>query len=161
MTRKGHFVLVGVLWLALSAVLLGYGLLSGPRLVVRWSTETEVETAGFNLYRADLPDGPGEQLNSQLIAAAGDPVVGADYSFVDTGIDSGRRYYYQLEEVELDGETNHGEWMDGEAPAGESWLIGLGSFSFLLGGFFLAKGFQPPPQPIAVGMADFGNETGK
>jgi predicted GH43/DUF377 family glycosyl hydrolase len=73
-----------------------------------WETGTEVDNAGFNLYRAAAPDGPYAKINDALIAAEGDPVAGASYSFLDKGIPVGV-YYYKLEDVDLNGTTTlHG-----------------------------------------------------
>jgi hypothetical protein len=73
-----------------------------------WETGTEVDNAGFNLYRANAPDGSYTKINDALIAATGDPVAGASYSFLDKGIPVGV-YYYKLEDVDLNGtKTLHG-----------------------------------------------------
>ena len=67
-----------------------------------------MDNAGFNLYRAAAPDGPYTKINAALIAAEGDPVAGASYSFLDKGLAAGT-YYYQLEDVDLNGTTTlHG-----------------------------------------------------
>lgn len=72
-----------------------------------WETGTEVENAGFNLYRALLKDGPYSKINDALITAQGDPVSGASYSFLDTpGYGT---FYYKLEDMDLYGmSTLHG-----------------------------------------------------
>ncbi len=74
------------------------------RVMVLWETGTEIDNAGFNLYRAASPDGPWVKVNQSLIAAEGDPVSGAAaYSFVDR---PGRGvFYYQLEDIDLSGVT--------------------------------------------------------
>ncbi|HUS70902.1 MAG TPA: hypothetical protein VM075_09050 [Anaerolineae bacterium] len=78
-------------------------------VIVEWTTESEVNLAGFNLYRSESPDGPYVKLNETLIPASPDPVTGGSYSYVDTTAESGMTYYYQLEDVELDGKaTMHG-----------------------------------------------------
>jgi hypothetical protein len=103
--RQGSYNLLlglGIVWL-----LLGFGLLlyqtSSPTAVrVEWETATEVNTAGFFLYRSDDADGQFLQVNDELIAAVGDSQSGASYSFVDKNVSSGNTYFYLLEEVELD-----------------------------------------------------------
>ena len=76
---------------------------------VEWTTETEVETAGFNLYRSESPAGPYVKVNPALIPGASDPLLGGRYVYTDTNVIAGRTYYYKLEDVELDGAiTLHG-----------------------------------------------------
>ena len=105
----------------LSSILLG-ALLSGPALaqepvstsepgmvIVEWATESEVNLAGFNIYRSESPDGPYVKLNDTLIPASPDPIAGGSYSYSDATAEPGVTYYYQLEDVELDGKgTMHG-----------------------------------------------------
>ena len=74
---------------------------------VEWSTETEMNTAGFNLYRGEAPDGPFDvRVNDQIIAPAQDPMLGGKYQFVDQTARPGVTYYYQLQEVEKNGSVN-------------------------------------------------------
>jgi hypothetical protein len=80
---------------------------AGRRVALTWETDTELDNAGFNLYRALLKDGPYTQINEALIAAEGDAVGGASYSFLDRP-DYGT-FYYKLEDVNLYGvSTLHG-----------------------------------------------------
>jgi hypothetical protein len=98
--------------LALAAVALGYRAMISPAnamVTVEWTTATELNTAGFNLYRSEISAGPFERVNEDLISASADPLVGAKYVFIDTGVVAGRTYYYQLEDVEIGGATTrHG-----------------------------------------------------
>jgi hypothetical protein len=72
-----------------------------------WQTGTETDNAGFNLYRSASADGPWTKVNGALIAAEGDPVAGASYSYVDTP--GSGTFYYQLEDVDIHGvSTLHG-----------------------------------------------------
>jgi hypothetical protein len=74
---------------------------------VEWSTETEMNTAGFNLYRGESADGPFDvKVNEQLIPSAADPLTGGKYQYVDKTARAGITYYYRLEEVERNGSTN-------------------------------------------------------
>ena len=75
---------------------------------VEWSTETEMNTAGFNLYRGESADGPfSVKVNEQLIAPAADPMTGGKYQYVDKTARAGVTYYYRLEEVERNGGVNN------------------------------------------------------
>lgn len=74
---------------------------------VEWRTETEMNTAGFNLYRGESPDGPFDvRVNEQLIPPSADPLTGKAYTYVDTTAQAGVTYYYQLQEVERNGQVN-------------------------------------------------------
>ena len=82
----------------------------GMAIHVEWETVTEIDNLGFNLYRSDVPDGPYVKLNSELIPsqAPGSP-IGAVYVWLDTTVQIGRTYYYQLEDVDIYGNTTlHG-----------------------------------------------------
>ena len=78
-------------------------------VIVEWTTESEVNLAGFNVYRSESPDGPYVKINESLIPASPDPISGGSYSHTDTAAEAGVTYYYKLEDVELDGRaTMHG-----------------------------------------------------
>jgi hypothetical protein len=70
---------------------------------VEWSTASEIDSAGFNIYRSENLEGPYEKINTELIPASGDALTGRDYSFIDTNARRGKKYYYELEEVEFNG----------------------------------------------------------
>jgi hypothetical protein len=77
-------------------------------VVLDWTTKSEVNTAGFNLYRADSSTGPFVQINRELIPSANDPIAGGHYTYTDTAAVAGQTYFYQLEDVELSGtRTRH------------------------------------------------------
>ena len=78
---------------------------AGQPIIIRWSTETEVNTAGFNVYRGPSEDGPWEKINQRLIPGSPDPLRGGSYVFTDTNVIAGVTYWYELEEVELGGRT--------------------------------------------------------
>jgi hypothetical protein len=78
----------------------------GP-VILSWETGSEVDNAGFNVYRAETADGPYVQVNAALIPARGDPFGGASYSLQDmpgVGV-----FHYKLEDVDRSGvRTAHG-----------------------------------------------------
>lgn len=77
---------------------------------VEWSTETEMNTAEFNVYRGESPDGPFDfKVNLGLVPASPDPLSGGKYSLIDRTARPGVTYYYRLEEVEKTGQvSSHG-----------------------------------------------------
>ena len=74
----------------------------GP-VVVTWTTESEVDNAGFNLRRSLKRDSGFTLMNPVLIAGAGTTGERQTYTFTDTSAKPGVEYYYQIEEVSLGG----------------------------------------------------------
>ena len=72
-------------------------------VVVTWTTESEVDNAGFNLRRSERRDSGFTLLNPVLIAGAGTTGERQTYTFTDTSAKPGVEYYYQIEEVSLGG----------------------------------------------------------
>ena len=103
-----RFLIWMVILAGLSVMILGIIQLMNPMVDVTWSTATEVDTYGYNLFRSDQADGPFDfQVNKEVIEATGQPVSGSDYSFIDQNVISGVTYYYLLEEVQLNGTVDH------------------------------------------------------
>lgn len=95
-------ILLGCLWLGYAAILLVGQVAAASRATLTWKTESEVNTAGFNVYRSDSPDGPWQLRNpAGPVPAVGGPTDGAEYEFIDRGTVSGSTYYYVIEEVEF------------------------------------------------------------
>jgi ELWxxDGT repeat protein len=79
------------------------------KAVLQWSTESEIDNAGFNIYRAAAPDGPFIKINTSLIPAQGAPTQGGSYSFIDSNVLNRKTYWYKLEDVDARGvATLHG-----------------------------------------------------
>jgi hypothetical protein len=79
---------------------------AGLTITLNWETAAEMDTLGFNVYRAESAKGLRTMLNSGLIAsqAPGSP-MGASYVFADGTAISGVTYYYWLQEVSIDSKT--------------------------------------------------------
>jgi hypothetical protein len=71
-----------------------------------WATAAEIDTAGFNILRSESEDGEFAKINETLIPAEGGPTQGAEYSYVDNGVQSGVTYWYKLEDKDLSGESH-------------------------------------------------------
>ena len=72
-------------------------------VVIRWTTESSLDNAGFNLLRGTSLQGPFTKLNPALIAGAGTTGEAQVYTFPDATAKPGVVYYYRLEEVSLGG----------------------------------------------------------
>jgi len=79
------------------------------KIILTWSTESEIDNAGFNLYRAVSKDGEYQKINSFLIPAKGSATQGVLYELIDKGVKNRKMYWYKLEDIDLNGEsTMHG-----------------------------------------------------
>jgi len=94
------------------------------RILINWRTLSEIDTAGFNLWRRESEDGEYTKINPWTIEATGGAILGADYFYTDdiakgdTAIsDKAKaetakpesRYYYKLEDINNEGvSTFHG-----------------------------------------------------
>ena len=72
-------------------------------VILTWTTESEVDNAGFNLRRSEKRASGFTLLNPALIAGAGTTGERQTYTFTDTSAKPGVEYYYQIEEVAFDG----------------------------------------------------------
>jgi hypothetical protein len=82
----------------------------GDGVTLAWETATEIDNAGFNLYRAASADGPYAKINAILIPAEGNAFSGASYTYLDKGTNEENIvYFYELEDVDRYGiSTFHG-----------------------------------------------------
>ncbi len=103
MHHRRQCVVAGFVALALGVFLLLVPVSSD--IEVKWQTASEVNTAGFDVYRSENGSEP-VRVNRQLIPARGSPLTGAEYTFVDRTARPFHRYEYVLEEVERDGKKN-------------------------------------------------------
>ena len=70
-------------------------------VILKWKTASEVNNAGFNIYRSKMTDGTYKKVNEKLIPAQGGGSLGASYRYEDT---PGRgAFYYKLEDVDYNG----------------------------------------------------------
>ena len=73
-------------------------------VVINWTTEAEVDNAGFNILRGQTRMGEFKVINAQLIPGAGTTAERNTYTWTDTTAKPNLVYYYQIEDVSLDGE---------------------------------------------------------
>jgi uncharacterized repeat protein (TIGR01451 family) len=70
------------------------------RVVIEWTTSSEIDTAGFYLFRLDEPTGNYTKINNNLLPALLTSPQGGTYSLIDRVASPGGSYIYILIEVE-------------------------------------------------------------
>ncbi len=108
-----------------SVNLLGFdGSSSAGAVNLTWETASETQNLGFNLYRANSPDGARVKINTKLIRSHGGAgnQIGSTYEYRDApkaagGVlgsilrqaKNGRPYFYWLEDIDVNGKAElHG-----------------------------------------------------
>ncbi|MCA9979898.1 MAG: hypothetical protein KDD89_03680 [Anaerolineales bacterium] len=141
-SSQALLLFIGVLWLLLGGYIL-YAQFSRPAVIqIDWQTETEFDTAGFNIFRSDSPEGEFVQINEQLIPSQADPASGASYTYVDTNVEAGQTYFYKLEDVEYSNVRQQHDTIAGQAPTVEVWALILAAVSLVLGLALIAMGIK-------------------
>ena len=72
-------------------------------VVITWATQSELNNAGFFIKRSQQRDGEFQVINATMIAGAGTTSEKQTYTFTDTTAQPNIVYYYQIEDVSLDG----------------------------------------------------------
>lgn len=72
-------------------------------IVVRWTTASELNNAGFNLLRSETREGGFVVINPRLIPGAGTSGERHEYQFTDTTAAPDTTYYYRIEDVSFGG----------------------------------------------------------
>ena len=74
-------------------------------VVITWVTQSELNNAGFNILRSEAKDGAFQVINVKgIIAGHGTTSEKHVYTYTDTSAKPNVVYYYQIEDVSLDGE---------------------------------------------------------
>ena len=68
-------------------------------VILKWTTESEVDNAGFYIYRSQTRDGEFKVVNSTMIQGAGTTGERNEYTWTDTSAKPNTVYYYQIEDV--------------------------------------------------------------
>ena len=78
----------------------------GNNVIVEWETASELETAGFYVQRSDSQNGVYIRI-TEFIVAKGDDISGASYYIIDSNVTSGNTYWYKLETIDLNQESEY------------------------------------------------------
>jgi len=90
-------------------------------VTLNWTTETEIDNAGFNIYRAESENGEYVKINAAIIPSKAGAAQGASYQFIDNNVRNRKTYYYKLEDIDLNGTVT----MHGPKSATPKWIFGI------------------------------------
>ena len=68
-------------------------------VVLKWTTESEIDNAGFYIYRSKTKDDEFKVVNRTMIQGAGTTGERNEYTWTDTTAKPNTVYYYQIEDV--------------------------------------------------------------
>jgi hypothetical protein len=95
----------GSLPVKLSSFTGGYDV-SKKAVVISWESESEIDNAGWHVYRAEHVGGPYTRVTTHLLPGAGTSVQRHEYQLVDSDVVEGQIYYYYIEDFSYGG-ANH------------------------------------------------------
>ena len=73
-------------------------------VVLNWTTESELDNAGFYIYRSETKAGEFKVVNPTLVQGAGTTSERRTYTWTDTTAKPNTVYYYQIEDISHAGE---------------------------------------------------------
>ena len=73
-------------------------------VVITWSTQSELNNAGFFIKRSQQRDGEFKVINTTMVPGAGTTSEKQFYTYTDTTAQPNIVYYYQIEDVSFDGQ---------------------------------------------------------
>ena len=73
--------------------------LTGAGVLLKWTTESELDNAGFYIYRSETQAGEFKVVNPTMIQGAGTTSERSEYSWKDTTAKPKTVYYYRIEDV--------------------------------------------------------------
>ena len=68
-------------------------------VLLKWITESEVDNAGFYIYRSQTKDGEFKVINPSMIQGAGTTSERNEYTWTDTTAKPNVAYYYRIEDI--------------------------------------------------------------
>ena len=73
-------------------------------VVLKWTTESELDNAGFYIYRSQTKEGEFKVVNSTRVQGAGTTSERNEYTWTDTTAKPNTVYFYQIEDISHAGE---------------------------------------------------------
>lgn len=80
-------------------------------VTISWTTESELNSFGFNIIRAKTEKDPGVKVNKNPIQGAGVSSTHLEYAFHDTDVKIGEVWFYHAQQIDLDGTVReYSDW---------------------------------------------------
>ena len=76
---------------------------SAAGIAIQWSTGKETDLLGWNVYRSSGPGGPFLRINPVTLPSGGESQEETDYIYQDSSAEQGRRYFYLVEGITIQG----------------------------------------------------------
>jgi len=73
------------------------------KIILNWTTQSEKDNLGFNVFKSSKKNSHYELLNRKLIQRAGNAITKTDYTYIDSTVQPLQSYYYKLESVQING----------------------------------------------------------
>lgn len=77
----------------------------GAQILLRWTTASEINNAGFNLLRSTSQTGTYAKIAGLIPTKCLGCITGASYSYTDSAVTPGQTYFYKLQSVDNAGKT--------------------------------------------------------
>ena len=75
-------------------------------VVLKWTTQTEIDHFGWHIYRSQSPSGPYDKITSHLVEGAGNSAMPINYQYIDKGVEEDETYFYYLEALDILGQKS-------------------------------------------------------
>jgi len=76
-------------------------------LILKWTTETETNCFGYDIYKSIDEIGPYSKVNTKIIPGAGTSTKKNNYEFTDFDINKSQTYYYKIGQVDINGKQSY------------------------------------------------------
>jgi hypothetical protein len=99
------------------------GVSSDGMVQLDWVTGLERNNLGFHIYRSESAYGGYQQVNAQLIEGKGNSAGEVRYTFEDKNVEVGKKYYYQIADVDFSGRITMDGMVDLEVQAPKEYAL--------------------------------------
>jgi hypothetical protein len=74
-------------------------------ITICWRTESEVNTAGFHVWKSEGVDNNYKRITTSMIPGQGNSSTAHEYSYSDKEVQQGVLYWYKIEEIPMEGSS--------------------------------------------------------